>query len=57
MKTLKLWQIFVSILCVVFIGLLIYGIKTDCPNTAGYVYCGTDEHWSLQKWSQQKLGN
>jgi hypothetical protein len=57
MKTIKLWQILVSILCIAFLVLVVYGIKTDCPNTSGYVYCGAGDGWSLQKWSQQKVGN
>lgn len=26
-----------------FLWLLSYGIETDCPDTAGYVYCAPDE--------------
>jgi len=56
MKTVKLWQVFVAILCLAFIVLVVYGINTDCPKTVGYVYCGSDNGWSLQKWSQEKVG-
>ncbi|GGY71899.1 hypothetical protein GCM10011613_16000 [Cellvibrio zantedeschiae] len=56
MKTFKLWHLLVSIFCVLFIMLVVYGIKTDCPNTAGYVYCGDSDGWSLHHWGQQKVG-
>lgn len=57
MKAFKVWQILVSVVCILFIMLFIYGLRTDCPNTAGYVFCGDSEDWSLQRWSQQKVGN
>lgn len=54
MKTFKVWQVLVSIVCLALIALVLYGVNTDCPNTAGYVYCGEGKDWSLQKWSLQK---
>lgn len=38
-----IWDIlsFIVIIAIVAtIGLAIYGMRTDCPNTEGYVYCG-----------------
>jgi len=57
MKAFKVWQIFLAILGILFIVLCIYGFNTDCPNTAGYVFCGDSDDWSLQRWSQQKVNN
>jgi hypothetical protein len=57
MKAFKLWQIFLGVIGILFIILCIYGLNTDCPNTAGYVFCGNSDDWSLQRWSQQKVNN
>ncbi len=57
MKTFKIWQVFLAVIGILFVALVIYGFNTDCPNTAGYVFCGTSDDWSLQRWSQQKVNN
>lgn len=32
-----------GIAVVLFLTFVAYGIHTDCPNTAGYVYCAPKE--------------
>ena len=41
----------VVVLAVVFV---VYGLKTDCPRTAGYVFCSDSEGWHL--WGTRKGG-
>ena len=40
MKNLK---ILVAVIAILFIGFVIYGLKTDCPDTAGYFFCSKSE--------------
>jgi hypothetical protein len=49
MKTLKIWHFLLSVVCILFIAMVIYGFNTDCPNTAGYVFCGNTNGGSLQR--------
>lgn len=47
MKLFIAARIAASIFAVLFILLCIYGLATDCPNTAGYVYCGKQDRWEF----------
>jgi len=53
MKALKVWHFFTLVACVLFVLLCIYGLSTDCPNTAGYIYCSGSDGWSLHPWSSK----
>ena len=44
MKSFSLTKALAGIFVALFILLLAYGLATDCPNTAGYVYCGEKPH-------------
>lgn len=38
--TIYRWSGFVvGVFCLLLIGFYIYGFYTDCPDTAGYVFC------------------
>ncbi len=43
MKTFKLLNVISFVFIVLLVLVCIYGFATDCPNTAGYVYCGGPE--------------
>lgn len=47
MKFFNLVKTASSILLVLFVLLCIYGLATDCPNTAGYVYCSKQDRWEF----------
>lgn len=48
MKFFNLVKTASSILLVLFVLLgIYYGLATDCPNTAGYVYCGKQDLWEF----------
>ncbi len=51
MKTLKVLNVISFIFVMLVVLICIYGFATDCPNTAGYVYCGSADEWSLQFWN------
>lgn len=40
MKTFKLLNVISFVFILLLVLVCIYGFATDCPNTAGYVYCG-----------------
>ena len=44
MKTFTVTKATAVVIVTLFILLCIYGLATDCPNTAGYVYCGEQHH-------------
>ena len=44
MKMSKPIGVAVSLICLVAVALLIYGIRTDCPQTAGYVDCSVSKN-------------
>lgn len=50
MKTFKIRHVVLSIICILFVALCVYGLNTDCPNTVGYVFCGDSN-------AQQKVGD
>lgn len=39
----KLFYKTVAITVLIFLALVAYGLKTDCPDTAGYVYCAKED--------------
>ncbi len=39
MKLSKPLIVFVSLLCLAAIAFVVYGLRTDCAHTAGYVDC------------------
>lgn len=45
-KGVKVVLIFLS---VVFVAVVIYGVITDCPNTAGYFFCSESESGYLRQ--------
>lgn len=47
MKFFKNLNTTASIFVVLFILLCTYGVVTDCPDTAGYVYCSEPERWDI----------
>jgi uncharacterized membrane protein YdjX (TVP38/TMEM64 family) len=53
MKTFSLFNFICSVFLVSVVTFFIYGFSTDCPNTAGYVYCGNPESWSFPNWFKQ----
>ncbi len=36
-------------LAIIFSGFVIYGLVTDCPNTAGYFFCSESERRDLRE--------
>ncbi len=49
MKTFKIWQVLAVLTLVILVMLGVYGLRNDCPNTAGYVFCGASDHGSLHR--------
>jgi hypothetical protein len=47
MKFFKRFNTATVIFMALFILLCLYGLATDCPDTAGYVYCSAPERWEL----------
>ncbi len=43
MKTFKLLNAISFVFVLLLLVVCIYGFATDCPDTAGYVYCGAPE--------------
>lgn len=41
-------KIALAVLVLIFMMLVIYGIITDCPHTAGYFFCSESERWELR---------
>lgn len=41
--TKKLLTIVSVVVVFAFIAFVTYGVLTDCPDTAGYVYCGFED--------------
>lgn len=39
MTKYRLSGVVVGVICLVLIGFLIYGLYSDCPDTAVYVFC------------------
>lgn len=48
MKMTKGVKIVLSLVALLFIVFVVYGLKTDCPNTAGYFFCSDSERRDLQ---------
>lgn len=41
-------RVILSVLALVFVAVVIYGLITDCPNTAGYFFCSESERRDLR---------
>lgn len=54
MKTSRSVNVVITVLIVLAVLLAIYGLRTDCPNTAGYVFCSDSDGWQL--WGSRKGG-
>ncbi len=42
-RLFKFLNILANIFLIILFCALIFGIVTDCPNTAGYVYCPMEQ--------------
>jgi hypothetical protein len=49
MSATKGVKIVLALLCILFFAFVIYGVVTDCPNTAGYFFCSESERRFLQQ--------
>jgi hypothetical protein len=49
MKMTKGVKTVLVLLCVLFFAFVIYGLITDCPDTAGYFFCSKSEREYLQQ--------
>jgi len=41
-------KIVLAVVGVLFLAFVIYGLATDCPNTAGYFFCSESEREHLE---------
>ncbi len=46
MKISKTISVILGVLGVLLVGFFVYGMITDCPNTAGYVSCSQPDRSS-----------
>jgi len=44
MKLSKPVIVLISLVCLAAIALMVYGFRTDCPQTAGYVDCSVPKN-------------
>jgi len=54
MKTSRSVNVVLSLLIILAVLFVVYGFKTDCPHTAGYVFCSDSDGWHL--WGSRKGG-
>jgi hypothetical protein len=38
----------IAVLGIFFLAFIVYGLVTDCPNTAGYFFCSKSERHDLR---------
>jgi len=48
MNLTKKVKMILALLCMLFLAFVIYGLVTDCPDTAGYFFCSKSEREYLQ---------
>ena len=49
MNAIRGVKMLLALLGILFFAFVIYGLITDCPNTAGYFYCSDSERRFLQQ--------
>jgi hypothetical protein len=49
MNVIKGMKMIIVIACFLFGGFVVYGLVTDCPNTAGYFFCSESERRFLRQ--------